>query len=191
MAPLIPVMAAMKAKEAGASAIKNDIAVIRWTKPATSIGKGKHKRIKPAKDIELHVNPTSLAVGAGVTVLAIGGAAIAAGIGLYASGLHVERTDNKTTTRTLRIEMKDGRPVRSVLQTNRGIPIRYFDGPTSWNTNNFLSSKELEMGWKVTGLTSNPANTVVVASITKGNKQGYQIAQREKFSLGDLAPKLF
>lgn len=111
VAPAIAALAAKKRKndaETGLSALKNDIFVQRWSKV---VGTGKNRHVV---EREIHVNPTSLAIGAAGT-LAVGAAGVlAAGAGMYLMGIDPKLTKSnethvkyKTVTTTTEISEPD------------------------------------------------------------------------------------
>jgi len=121
VAPLLLAAPALaEAAKSKSAAITNDIAVIRGTTRAR--GKGRAKR--PGVDYEIHVNPVSIGVGAGV--LAVG--ALAAGVGAYALGLGVNRSEGRDLDRRAinHFELVDGRWEyrKTVIYSARGRSLR-------------------------------------------------------------------
>lgn len=184
MAPLIPIAVGARAAESARPVLTGDLATIRYRKPSKTIGKGKHKRKIPEKDVELHINPTSLAIGA----LALGAAGLVGGAALYASGLNVKRTEQKEIVRVMRTTYKDGNPTQSVIMTNRGVPIRYVQNSDS--DSNFLTDKDIERGW-VLGSVTTTKEGYKVATLRNSTKKGYRLAERSPTKLIDIGGGLF
>jgi len=126
MAAAIPLLlpALTKAAEAKTAAMTNDIAVVKWHRPAEVRGKGRARKYVSERDVELHVNPVSVGVGAGA--LAVG--LLAAGFGAWAMGVGVKREEGSTIDRRyVNYFKKDGTELiyqRTVVYSERGRPIK-------------------------------------------------------------------
>jgi len=106
------------------TALSNDIVVVKWHRPGTITGKGKARRVTADRDVELHVNPVSIGVGAGV--LAVG--ALAAGVAAYSLGVGVQRGVGRDVDRQAinHFDLVDERWVyqKTEIRSGRGRPLR-------------------------------------------------------------------
>lgn len=113
-----------KAVEAKTAAMTNDIAVVKWHRPTEIRGKGRARKVILERDIELHVNPVSIGVGAGA--LAVG--LLAAGFGAWALGIGAKREQGSTLDRRYVNYFKKSEGAllysRTVVYSERGRPIK-------------------------------------------------------------------
>ena len=123
---LLPALtkAGEKAGEKAGAALTNDIAVVKWTRQGEVKGRGRNRKVTSDREIELHVNPVSIGVGAGA--LAVG--LLAAGFGAWALGVGVKHEDGSTIDRRyVNYYKKDGTELiyqRTVVYSERGRPIK-------------------------------------------------------------------
>jgi hypothetical protein len=141
--------AAGKAAESANRALSNDIALIRYHRPASVKGKGRSQRPISERDVELHINPVSVGVG----TAALGVAALGAGVGLYAMGLGVgKQSGNEITRRAINYYTKiDGKWVfqRCIIYNARGMPIGTLSSRLTTYTQ-MLKTREVPMSYSVT-----------------------------------------
>lgn len=127
VAPLLLAMAPALAGKAGekvGAAMTNDIAVVKWHRPSEVRGKGRARKYVSERDVELHVNPVSVGVGAGA--LAVG--LLAAGFGAWALGVGAKREEGSTLDRRSvnYFKKENGQLVysRTVVYGSRGVPVK-------------------------------------------------------------------
>lgn len=94
--PVLAAEIAAKGKQTASKAITGDVYIRRWTTTRTT-GKGKKKRTITTEH-EAHVNPFSIAIGAAVTAVTVGGALWLMQMG--AKPIKVETTKVITATHT-------------------------------------------------------------------------------------------
>jgi hypothetical protein len=75
----IPPLLALQAAQKAGTAVRGDLAVIRYQRPPRTRGKGKKKVTMPGREVEIHVSPVAIGVG----VLALGAAATLGAIVWY------------------------------------------------------------------------------------------------------------
>lgn len=198
--PIVPMIAA-KAAGGATSAIKNDIAVIRWVHPGKKKGKGKKAIKTPDKEIELHVNPMSIGVGLTAAAVGVGAAALVGAVAIFASGNRIERTDHVTQGRimtwTQTDDLRPNVPLRNrrkisavVVRTARNRPLFTFTPKELPDKNDIIREKERQQGWhllesseKITkedgGNGIIKSHHTITAVIDNHNKRGFKIDQRK------------
>lgn len=148
-AAAIPLIAS--GAKGAAGAVKNDIAVVRWT---TQPKKKKGKKASPPKEVELHINGASIGMG----LAALAGAGLIGAAALWASGmgLRVEEGSEKILKTRTEVTGDPANPtVRTYVFTGSNRPVRILDGYPEGE--GILSEKERLEGWEL----SKKARTIV------------------------------
>jgi len=185
MAPMIPAAIISKALQQGggaaASAMKNDIATIEWTKKGKVKGKGKKKVTTPDRHVQVHVNPVSLTIGAGL----LGAAAVTGAAALWIAGLGLSRENSATRNYIVRNAGTEAKPSWRIYN-GRGVAIR---SPMSSepSRDDILLRSDVSRGWQISDVADHGTFKTYVA--TNDSKKHFSIEKRERFSVGGI--KLF
>jgi hypothetical protein len=185
-AAAIPLL--MSKAQGTSAAVKNDIAVVKWTTQPKK-KKGKKARQTPPKDVELHINGSSIGMG----LAALGAAGLIGAAALWASGMGLAVHQGKEKIIKARTVVKPTKgdwskpSVRTYVYSGNNRPIRSFSGGIS-RPEDVLSRQELTGGWKMARQSrtiienTDSAETIYYAYVFRNDdKRSIKMGNRPRF----------